>query len=121
MMQAYDSSNVFAKILRKEIPAKIIFETEFTLAFYDAFPKAPIHALVIPKGPYVNFKDFCFKANNNEILDFWTVVSDVVETLKLEQHGYRMICNSGLNGGQEVPHFHVHLCGGAQLGPMLVK
>lgn len=121
MMQAYDSSNIFAKILRREIPAKTISETEFTLAFYDAFPKAPIHVLVIPKGPYIDLKDFCFKANDKEILDFWTVVSDVIKKLELEQQGYRMISNSGINGGQEVPHFHVHLCGGTKLGPMFVK
>jgi diadenosine tetraphosphate (Ap4A) HIT family hydrolase len=121
VMQAYDSSNIFAKILRKDIPAKIIHETAHTLAFHDAFPKTPIHALVIPKGTYVTLHDFCKHASDVEITDFWRVVDHVLITLNMEENGYRLISNNGANGGQEVPHFHVHMCGGEKLGTMLVK
>ncbi|MBX9977159.1 MAG: HIT domain-containing protein [Alphaproteobacteria bacterium] len=120
-MQAYDSTNIFAKILRKEIPATVIHETACSLAFHDAFPKAPLHALVIPKGAYTDLHDFCKNASDTEITDFWHAVDHVITDLNLVESGCRLISNSGANGGQEVPHFHVHICGGTKLGPMLVK
>lgn len=118
-MQAYDEDNIFAKILRKDIPAKIIYETPSSLAFYDAFPKAPTHVLVIPKGAYCDMNHFLKAAKDDEILDFWRAVHHVIALLSLNQQGFRMIANTGAHGGQEVPHFHVHLCGGGKLGPML--
>lgn len=119
-MQVYNDQNVFAKILRKEIPAKIIYETPFSLAFYDAFPKVPTHVLVIPKGAYSEMNHFLKCAKDEEILDFWKAVHHVLSLLSLPPQGFRIISNSGANGGQEVPHFHVHLCGGKELGPMLL-
>lgn len=118
-MHTYDPSNIFAKILRGEIPCKKIIETERTLAFFDAFPKAAIHALVIPKGSYMHLEDFLTHAGDEEILDFWQVVRAVISQLSLNDNGFRLISNSGKHGGQEVPHLHVHLCGGEPLGPML--
>ena len=118
-MASYDSKNVFAKIIRKEIPARIIKESTHSLAFYDAFPKAKIHALVIPKGAYINLHDFCANAPTEELRDFWKTVNDVIDVLDISTNGFRMISNSGTQGGQEVPHFHIHLLGGQTLGPML--
>lgn len=120
-MTSYDTNNIFAKILRGEIPSKIVKETHSTLAFHDAFPKAPIHILVIPKGSYVNMAEFLNHARDEEIVDFWSTVQGVIEELKLQETGFRMISNNGTNGGQEVSHFHIHLCGGEKLGPMLPK
>lgn len=114
----YDKNNVFAKILRGEIPAKKILETETALAFYDVHPKASTHALVIPKGAYLNAQDFFGRASDREILGFSRAVAQTMESLTLEG-GCRLIANQGLNGGQEVPHFHVHILGGQSLGPML--
>ncbi len=116
----YDSSNVFAKILRGEIPCKPVFEDSFSLAFEDITPQAPIHVLVIPKGSYTDAHDFYTHATPEEITGFSRAVAKVVDQLNLVRSGgYRMITNHGLHGGQEVPHFHVHLLGGKQLGPML--
>ena len=120
-MQAYDDCNIFAKILRKEIKAKIIYETPFSLAFYDAFPKTPVHVLVIPKGSYCDMNHFLKEATQEEILDFWQAVHHVISFMSLHQQGFRMITNSGVNGGQEVPHFHVHVCGGKNLGAMFAE
>lgn len=120
-MTTYDTTNIFAKILREEIPCKKITETSHTLAFHDAFPKSVIHALVIPKGEYVTLADFCAHGSDEEILDFWCTVHHVIHQLNLKENGFRMISNSGAHGGQEVPHFHVHLCGGEKLGPMISK
>lgn len=118
-MTSYDNNNIFAKILRSEIPSKKIIETAHTLSFHDAFPKAPVHALVIPKGEYLNLTDFTARASDIEIIDFWRTVYQVIELLELQDSGFRMISNSGSNGGQEVPHFHIHICGGKKLGAML--
>lgn len=118
-MTSYDNNNIFAKILRAEIPSKKIIETAHTLSFHDAFPKAPVHALVIPKGEYLNLTDFTARASDIEIIDFWRTVYQVIELLELQDSGFRMISNSGSNGGQEVPHFHIHICGGKKLGAML--
>ena len=118
-MTSYDSNNIFARILRSEIPTKKIIETAHTLAFHDAFPKAPIHGLVIPKGEYINLEDFTARASDIEIIDFWRTCYQVIELLGLQEEGFRMISNSGVNGRQEVPHLHIHLCGGKDLGIML--
>lgn len=120
-MTAYDSNNVFAKILRGEIPCNKVYEDEFALAFHDIAGKAPVHVLVIPKGAYVSLTEFTRDAPPEEIAGFFRAVSKVVGTLGIAEGGYRTIANSGLNGGQEVPHFHLHLLAGRALGPMLAK
>ena len=116
---AYDSNNIFARILRKEIPNKTVLETEHALAFHDINPQAPVHVLVIPKGAYIDMVDFGARASATEIHAFYKTVSDVASQLGVDQSGCRIIANTGLNGGQEVPHFHVHILGGQSLGPML--
>jgi len=117
----YDPNNIFAKILRGEIPCTKILEDEFSLAFHDAYPKAPVHALVIPKGAYINAQDFHQNASPEEIVGFYRGASKAVDLLGLDKDGYRIISNSGINGGQEVPHYHIHLLGGKKLGPMVEK
>jgi diadenosine tetraphosphate (Ap4A) HIT family hydrolase len=116
----YDNSNIFARILRGEIPCKKIFEDEFALAFHDIHPQAPLHVLVIPKGPYCSFADFSASATEAEIAGFFRAVGAVAKDLGLEPPGYRLLANMGEHSGQEVPHFHVHLFGGRPLGRMLV-
>jgi histidine triad (HIT) family protein len=116
---AYDSNNVFAKILRGEIPCKKVYEDDFALAFHDIAPKAPVHVLVIPKGPYVSLDDFSEKAPADLIAGFVRAVGTVARQLGLGQSGYRLLANTGRDGGQEVPHLHVHLFGGRPLGRML--
>lgn len=118
---SYDSNNIFAKILRGEIPCSKIFEDEMVLAFRDINPKAPVHILVIPKGNYVNFHDFHGNAPCEFVGHFYRKVGDLVKSQGLVDSGYRVITNCGENGGQEVPHYHVHLLGGEALGPMLTK
>ncbi|MFT8478296.1 histidine triad nucleotide-binding protein [Gluconobacter oxydans] len=117
----YDPGNIFARILRKEIPARTVYEDDFALAFHDIAPQAPIHVLVIPKGPYVSIADFGATASPDEITGFWRAVSKIAEEQGLTREGFRLISNSGPNSGQEVPHFHVHLFGGAALGPLLTQ
>lgn len=117
----YDSNNVFAKILRGEIPCQKVYEDDFALAFNDIQPKAPVHVLVIPKGAYVSISDFSQNAAPEEITGFFRAVGEVIKTLGIDGDGFRTIANTGLNGGQEVPHFHLHLMAGRMLGPMLVK
>ena len=116
---AYDTTNIFAKILRGEVPCKKIAENDYFIAFYDISPKTPIHALVIPKGAYANSYDFHNNASSDEIVGFYKGIVDVVDILKINEGGYRSISNSGLNGGQEVPHYHVHLLAGRPLGPLV--
>jgi diadenosine tetraphosphate (Ap4A) HIT family hydrolase len=116
---AYDDNNVFAKILRGEIPAKKVYEDDYALAFHDISAKAPVHVLVIPKGKYVSIVDFGADASEAEITGFYRAVSKVANDLGVSSEGFRTIANTGLNGGQEVPHFHVHLLGGKKIGPML--
>ena len=116
---AYDPQNIFARILRGEIPCKRIFEDAHALAFHDIEPRAPVHVLVIPKGPYVSFADFSAHAPDREIAGFFRAVGQVATQLGLDAPGYRLLSNMGADGGQEVPHFHVHLFGGSRLGPML--
>lgn len=115
----YDTNNIFAKILRGEIPCKKVFENEHALAFHDIHPQAPVHVLVIPKGAYVSMDDFSATAKDEEITGFFRAVGEVARMLKIDQSGYRLLANHGQNGGQEVPHFHVHLFGGARLGRMI--
>lgn len=116
---AYDPNNVFAKILRGEIPSKKVFEDEWVLAFHDIHPLAPIHVLVIPKGAYVSMEDFSAKASAEEITGFFRAVGEVARMLGLPPKGYRILANHGRDGGQEVPHFHVHIFGGRPLGRMI--
>jgi diadenosine tetraphosphate (Ap4A) HIT family hydrolase len=118
---AYDDSNVFAKILRGEIPCRKIHESAHALAFHDINPLAPVHALVIPKGAYVSMDDFSAKAEAAEIEDFFRTVGEVARQLGVADGGYRLIANTGGHGHQEVPHFHMHIFGGAPLGRMLKK
>lgn len=120
-MSAYDKSNVFARILRGEIPAKIIYEDDYALAFPDIAPQAPVHVLIIPKGPYTSFDDFSTSATDAEIIGFNRAVVAVAHKLGVHESGYRVLSNVGVHSGQEVPHYHVHLCGGAPLGPLLSK
>lgn len=123
MSYAYDDQNIFAKILRGEIPNNTVLETEHALAFEDIQPQAPTHVLVIPKGPYVNFDHFAAKASDAEILGFVKAIGQVCEKLGIAEgaggNGYRMLANSGADGVQEVPHLHVHLCAGRVLGRMI--
>jgi len=119
--QPYDDQNIFARILRGEIPSKTVMETEHSLAFHDINPLAPIHVLVIPKGPYVSWDDFSAKASDPEISDFVRAVGEVARMTGADSQGYRILANSGKRSGQEVAHLHVHVFGGAPLGPMLAR
>ena len=116
---AYDSDNVFAKILRKEIPANIIFEDDFCLAFRDVAPQAPLHVLLIPKVEAVDFEDFHQKASDEEVLGFYSGVKRVVALLELKD-GYRLISNKGSAGGQTVFHYHVHILAGKEFSEKMV-
>ena len=118
-MMDYDYNNIFAKILKAEISCEKINENENTLAFLDINPLAPIHILIIPKKPYINFYDFNKNASSDEILDFWKLINFIIETKNIEDNGFRIITNSGKDGNQDVPHFHVHLLGGKNLGKMI--
>jgi diadenosine tetraphosphate (Ap4A) HIT family hydrolase len=115
----YDDGNIFARILRGELPCKKVYEDEFALAFHDINPQSPVHVLVIPKGDYVSFADFSGKASAQEIAGFWRAVGHVARELGLEAGGYRILSNMGQDGGQEVPHFHVHIFGGRRIGRMV--
>ena len=119
MNNLYDVDNVFAKILRFEIPCNKILENEFALAFSDINPQAPIHTLIIPKNPYINFHDFTKNASTKEQESFWQLVNQVIEHYNVETKGFRIITNSGNDGNQDVPHFHIHLLGGQNLGRMI--
>ena len=121
MTQAYDPNNVFAKILRGEIPCKKVHETRHSLAFHDINPLAPVHVLVIPKGAYVSFDDFSAKASAEEQVDFIKAIGDTARMLGVAGDGYRVLSNCGVNGNQEVPHLHMHVFGGRHLGRMLKK
>ena len=117
----YDEQNIFAKILRGEIPNKTVYEDEWALAFHDIAPQAPVHILVIPKGAYVGWEDFSARASEEEIAGFVRAVGHVAREQGLVEPGYRLLVNLGREGGQEVPHLHVHLFGGKPLGPMLAR
>jgi diadenosine tetraphosphate (Ap4A) HIT family hydrolase len=115
----YDPSNIFAKILRGEIPAKKVFEDEQVLAFHDIRPAASVHVLVIPKRPCISLDDFAAAAGPQEIGHFFQTVAAIARTLGLAESGYRILANAGADSHQEVPHFHVHILGGQRLGPLL--
>ena len=117
----YDDANIFAKILRGEIPSQKVFENEHALAFKDINPQAPVHILVIPKGAYVSFEDFSAKASPEEIVGFTRAVGEVARAQGVAQSGYRILANHGPDSNQEVPHFHIHIFGGKRLGRMLPK
>jgi diadenosine tetraphosphate (Ap4A) HIT family hydrolase len=115
----YDDSNIFARILRGEIPCRKVYEDAWALAFHDISPQAPTHVLVLPKGKYCSFADFSATAGDAEIAGFVRAVGHVAREMGLEAPGYRLLLNMGAHGGQEVPHLHVHLFGGRPLGRML--
>ena len=117
--QPYDDSNIFARILRGEIPATRLYEDEWAIAFPDIAPQAPTHILVIPKGAYVSWDDFSARASAKEIAGFVRAVGTVARDAGLVAPGYRLLANTGTQSGQEVPHLHVHLFAGRPLGPML--
>jgi diadenosine tetraphosphate (Ap4A) HIT family hydrolase len=119
--QPYDDQNIFAKILRGEIPNKTVYQDEFALAFHDINPQAPTHVLVIPKGAYVSWDDFSAKASDAEIVGFVRAVGTVARDMGLVAPGYRLLANAGTDSHQEVPHLHVHLFAGKPLGPMLMR
>lgn len=121
MAYSYDDQNIFAKILRGEIPNNTVLETEHSLAFRDIQPQAPTHVLVIPKGPYVCFDHFAQAASEAEIVDYVRAVGEVCKMEGLEADGFRMIANAGRDGVQEVPHLHVHILAGRPLGRMLAR
>jgi histidine triad (HIT) family protein len=119
--QPYDDNNVFARILRGEIPSTRVYEDEHSFAFHDINPLAPVHILVIPKGGYVSLDDFSERASDAEIAGFVRAIGKVARDHGLVGQGYRVLANIGLRGGQEVPHLHAHIFGGEPLGPMLAR
>ncbi len=114
----YNSSNVFAKILRNEIPCSKVYESENTLAFKDINPQKKVHIVVISKASYVNYTDFITKASTEEIEDFFKSIQEIAKSLNLEENGYRLVTNQGEHGGQEVPHFHMHILAGESVGKL---
>ena len=117
--QPYDDQNIFAKILRGEIPSKRVYEDDFAIAFHDINPQAPTHLLVFPRGAYVSWDDFSARASDVEIAGFVRAVGTVARAAGLVAPGYRLLANTGLDAHQEVPHLHVHILAGRPLGPML--
>ena len=117
----YDDSNIFARILRGELPANSVYEDEFALAFHDINPQAPLHILVIPKGPYVSWDDFSDRGSDAEIAGFVRAVGKVARDKGLVAPGYRLLANVGLDSHQEIPHLHVHIFAGQPLGPMIAR
>jgi diadenosine tetraphosphate (Ap4A) HIT family hydrolase len=115
----YDETNIFARILRGEVPSKRVYEDDYALAFHDINPLAPTHILVIPKGAYVSWDDFSARATDAEIAGFVRAVGKVARDQALVARGYRLLANTGPDSGQEVPHLHVHIFGGRPVGPML--
>ena len=116
----YDDSNIFARILRGEIPCAKVYEDEHVLAFNDINPQAPVHILVIPKGPYVSWEDFSAKGSAEEIAALVRAVGQIAREQGLVSSGYRLLANAGFDSLQDVPHMHVHILGGRPLGPILV-
>jgi diadenosine tetraphosphate (Ap4A) HIT family hydrolase len=119
--QPYDDGNIFARILRGEIPSNKVYEDEHVLAFHDINPLSPTHILVIPKGAYVSWDDFSAQASDEEIGALVRAVGKIARENGLVESGYRVLANAGLNSGQEVPHLHLHIFGGRLLGPMLAR
>jgi histidine triad (HIT) family protein len=117
----YDETNIFARILRGEIPSRPVYEDEHAFAFHDINPQAPVHVLVIPRGAYVSWDDFSERGSAEEIAGFVRAIGHVARSEGLVASGYRLLANVGIHSGQEVPHLHVHLFGGRPLGPMLAR
>ena len=117
----YDTDNIFARILRGEIPSTRVYEDDHAIAFEDINPQAEIHTLIVPRGQYVSWDDFSAKATDAEIAGFVRAVGNVARAKGLVEPGYRLLANVGPHGGQEVPHLHVHLFGGQPLGPMIAR
>ena len=115
----YDSSNIFAKILRGEVPCQLVDEDDYTLSFEDINPQAQVHVLVIPKKAYIDWRDFTDRASKEEIVKFAKAITRVAEKKGISKTGYRVISNIGRDGHQEVPHLHMHIVGGKSLGPLL--
>lgn len=115
----YDHGNVFAKILRKEIPCNIIYEDDYAIAFEDINPAAPIHLIVIPKAHVISFSDFISSQENTDIAEFFCSINKVIKHLRIEKSGYRLISNCGKDGGQTVDHFHVHILAGKNMSSLL--
>ena len=115
----YDKNNIFAKIIRGEIPAQKVYEDENILAFYDISKASPIHVLVIPKGDFIDFIDFTTKENPLEVANFFKKVAEIAKDLKVDESGFRMITNNGSDANQTVKHFHVHILAGKKLGPLI--
>ncbi len=120
-MLPYDDTNIFARILRGELPSRAVFEDDHALAFHDISPQAPVHILVIPKGAYVSWDDFTVRGSDAEITGFIRAVGHVARQAGLAEPGYRLLSNIGGHGHQEVPHLHVHIFGGVQMGAMLPR
>jgi len=118
---AYDTDNIFAKILRGEIPCSKVFENDYALAFHDITPQAPVHVLVIPKGPYINMDDFSAAASDAEIAGFIRAVGQVARDLGVTEPGFRALVNNGPDARQEVPHLHLHIFAGRDLGGMIKR
>ncbi len=121
MAKTYDPNNIFARILRGEIPCKKVLETEHALAFHDINPQAPTHILVVPKGAYVDMDDFTARATEAEIAGLFRAVGEVARSAGAAEPGYRILSNCGEDANQEVPHLHIHVFAGRRLGPMIVK
>ena len=119
IFKQYHADNTFARIIRRQIDCRLVLETEHTMAFHDAFPVAPVHVLIIPKGQYIMADDFFAGASDAEILDWRRVVAKVIELMDIKESGYRLICNAGADGGQVIPHFHMHVLGKKPFGPMV--
>ena len=116
----YDPDNIFEKILREEIPNNTVYEDDYVLCFDDMHPQMPVHCLIIPKGQYTDLTDFSTRATHDEIIAFHAAITKIIDIKNLGQ-GYRAICNTDIHGGQEVPHFHMHILGGEKCPPMIVK
>ena len=119
--EPYEDQNIFAKILRGEIPSKTVYENDHVLAFHDINPQAPYHVLVIPKGAYVSWDDFSARASDIEISEYVRAIGHIAREAGLVEPGYRLLANTGINAHQEVPHLHVHIFAGKPLGPMLIR
>ena len=119
---SYDKNNIFAKILRGEIPCNKVYENEYVMSFHDIKPQKKIHVLVIPRGEYVDLDDFTTKASDKEIVEFHKAITHIVKILKIsnQEGGYRVLSNTGKDGGQEISHLHYHIFGGEQIGKMVV-
>jgi diadenosine tetraphosphate (Ap4A) HIT family hydrolase len=117
----YDEQNIFARILKGDLPANKVLENEHVLAFHDINPLAPVHVLVIPKGNYVSWDDFSEKASDAEMAALTRAIGEVARMVGADAQGYRVLSNVGKRAGQEVPHLHVHIFGGQPLGPMLAR